>query len=295
MAQEVISKRRFGDRREGRLLRSVDPVLKFTPYVMRERSDSCNQFSDSIDISEAEKWIREKRTEGWKGMGMLHLFIASYVRTVAHCPGINRFIAGQKIFARNDIEVCFMVKRSMTLDAGETLVKIHCSPSDTVFDIYRKISEKVDEIKSDQGQSGTEAIASTLTKLPGFVFRFIMWLLRVADYLGLLPLSLLEHSPFHGSMILTDLGSIGIGPIYHHIYNFGTLPVFLAFGAKRRAYELDKSGQAVEHKYIDYNIVTDERICDGFYYATAFKYLKYYMKKPAALELAPEKVEDDIF
>ena len=113
--------------------------------------------------------------------------------------------------------------------------------------------------------------------------------------MGWLPLSLLEISPFHGSMILTDLGSLGIPPIYHHIYNFGTLPVFLAFGAKRRAVELDKEGKPVERKYIDYKVVTDERIVDGFYYATAFKYLKYYMKNPAALELPPEKVEEDIF
>lgn len=295
MAQEVIYKRRFGDRKEGRLVRSLDPITKFMPYIMKDRNDGCNQFEDSIDISEAEKWIREKRSEGWKGMGMLHLFIASYVRTVAHCPGINRFVAGQKIYARNDIEVCFMVKRAMTLEAGETLVKIHCKPTDTVFDIYRKINEKVDEIKSDQGESGTEAVASALGKLPGIIFRFAIWLLRCADYIGILPQSLLEVSPFHGSMILTDLGSLGIGPIYHHIYNFGTLPVFLAFGAKRRAYELDKSGTPIERKYIDYKVVTDERICDGFYYATAFKYLKYYMRKPSALEAAPEKVEEDIF
>lgn len=295
MAQEVIYKRRFGDRKEGRLIRSIDPITKFMPYVMKDRNDACNQFEDSIDIAEAEKWLREKRDEGWKGMGMLHLFIAAYVRTVAHCPGVNRFVAGQKIFARNNIEVCFMVKRAMTIDAGDTLVKIHCEPTDTVFDIYRKVNEKVDEIKANDGESGTEAVASALGKLPGFIFRFAIWLLRVGDYLGLLPLSLLEVSPFHGSMILTDLGSLGISPIYHHIYNFGTLPVFLAFGAKRRAYELDKTGNPVERKYIDYKVVTDERIADGFYYVTAFKYLKYYMRKPSALETAPEKVVDDIF
>ena len=95
MAQEVNFKRRFGDRKEGRLVRSIDPITKFMPYIMRERSDGSNQFEDSIEISAAEKWIKEKRAEGWKGMGMLHLFMAAYVRTVAHCPGINRFVAGQ--------------------------------------------------------------------------------------------------------------------------------------------------------------------------------------------------------
>ncbi|MBR5490550.1 MAG: hypothetical protein IKV79_04690 [Oscillospiraceae bacterium] len=295
MAQEVIYKRRFGDRKEGRLVRSIDPITKFMPYIMAQRNDGCNHFADSIEISATEKWIREKRAEGWKGMGMLHVFLAAYTRMLCHCPGVNRFVAGQKIYARNDVELCFMVKRAMTLEAGETPVKLHLQPDATIFDIYRMVNEKVDEIKANTGESGTEAFASMLGKLPGFIFRFAVWLIRVGDYMGWLPTSLLDLSPFHGSMIITDLGSLGLNPIYHHIYNFGTLPVFISFGTKRRVVELDKDGSPVERKYMDYKAVTDERICDGFYYSTAFKFLKYYLKNPAALELPPEKVEEDIF
>ena len=112
---------------------------------------------------------------------------------------------------------------------------------------------------------------------------------------GLLPLWLVELSPFHGSLFFTSMGSLGIPPIYHHLYDFGNLPVFCAFGCKRRANEVEADGTVVQKKYIDYTFNTDERICDGFYYSTAFKFLKYYLKNPAALELPPEKVEEDIF
>ena len=96
-------------------------------------------------------------------------------------------------------------------------------------------------------------------------------------------------------MFITNNASIGLMRVYHHIYNFGNLPVFLAFGAKRRVAELDRHGRAVEHKYVDYKIVCDERIVDGAYYAAAFKYMKYYLKNPNELERAPEKVIEDIF
>jgi hypothetical protein len=96
-------------------------------------------------------------------------------------------------------------------------------------------------------------------------------------------------------MIITDLGSIGIPPIYHHIYNFGNLPLFVAFGAKRRVTELDRVGVPVERKYIDYKVVMDERTVDGMYYALAFKYLKYFLKNPAELETPPESVKEDVF
>ena len=115
------------------------------------------------------------------------------------------------------------------------------------------------------------------------------------DYFGIIPQKLLDASPFHGSMIITDMGSLGIPPIYHHLYNFGNLPMFIAFGAKRKAVELDREGKPVERKYIDFMAVMDERVCDGYYYASSFKYMKMYMHNPTLLEVPPEKVVEDLF
>lgn len=291
---ETVYKRRFGDRKEGRLLRSLEPFYKFTPYIMSKKNDAVNYFADSIEVTEIDRWLREKRAEGYKGMGMLHLFIAAYARTISQCPGLNRFVSGQKIYARNNIEIVLTVKRAMSIDAPETTIKVKLEPTDTVFDVYRKFGEKIDEIKANDGENNTEQVARVLCRLPGLVLKFAIWIISVLDYFGLLPMSLLDASPFHGSMIITDLGSLGIGPIYHHLYNFGNLPVFIAFGAKRRAVELDKTGTPVERKYIEYKAVMDERTIDGTYYAAAFKYIKYYMRNPAALESQPQEVREDV-
>ena len=251
--------RRFGDRKEGRRLRTLPALNMFESYIMINRNDACNQFAGSVEISETDRWLRAKRQEGYKGLGMLHLFIAAYIRVVSQLPGLNRFVSGQRI-----------------------------------YDVYRKMNDAVEEIRVSD-DSGTEKAAGVLMKIPGIFLKFAVWVLRVMDYFDLIPMSLLRVSPFHGSMIVTDLGSLGIPPIYHHLYNFGNLPVFLAFGAKRRVVELDRHGQPVEHKYVDYKIVCDERIVDGAYYAAAFKHMKYYLKNPQELERAPEKVLDDIF
>ena len=288
-------KRRFGDRREGRLLRSLEAFTKFIPFIMQTRNDANNLFSDSVEVTELDRWLRAKRAEGWKGLGMLHVFVAAYVRTIAARPALNRFVSGQRIYARNSIEVIMAVKRSLT-DAGtETMIKAEFEPTDTVFDVYRKLNQKIDEIKADDGSNNTEQVAETLSRLPRLVLRFAIWLIRVGDYFGLLPKSLLDASPFHGSMVVTDLGSLGIPPVNHHLYNIGNVPVFMAFGAKRRAVELDNEGKPVERKYMDYTVTTDERICDGYYFATGFKYMKYYLRNPALLESAPETVEEDVF
>jgi hypothetical protein len=260
---------------------------------MKTRGDATNYFSASVELEAIEKYIKKKREEGLKGFGILHIFIAGYVRCVSQYPGVNRFVSGKRIYARNNIEIVMTVKKRMSTTAGETEFKVVFEPTDTINTVYERVNEAIEKIKTEE-DSSTDKVAAVLIKLPrpllSAAIRFFDWL----DYHGWLPMSLIVASPFHGSMVITDLGSLGIPPIFHHLYNFGNVPVFIAFGAKRKTVELDKEGKPVEKKYIDYTVATDERICDGYYYAVAFKHFNYTLRNPEMLEAPPEYVVEDI-
>lgn len=288
-------KRRFGDRKEGRLLRSLPPFNKFIPYIMPTRNDRSNYYEESFEVSEVDRRLRQLRVQGYKGIGILHFLIAAYIRGVSMLPGMNRFVVGRRIYARDDIEVVMTVKRSLAVGAPETTVKVRFEPTDTITDVYRKMTEKIDEIKASDENNNTEDVAEALCRAPRFLLRFAIAILRMMDYFGWLPQSILDASPFHGSMIITDLGSLRIGPIYHHIYNFGTLPVFIAFGAKRHAYELDRHGRMVDRKYVDCKFVMDEGTVDGHYYAQFLQAFRYMVQHPDILEAPPSKVVEDVF
>ena len=288
-------KRRFGDRKEGRLLRSLPAFAKFVPFIMPTRNDACNQYEESFEVSDVDRRLRKLRVDGYKGIGILHFIIAAYIRGVSMLPGMNRFIVGRRIYARDNIEVVMTVKRSLAIDATETTIKVVVEPTDTIFDVYRKMNEKIDEIKTVEGNNNTEDVAEAMCKAPRFLLRFALTILRIMDYFGWLPQSLLDASPFHGSMIITDLGSLRIGPVYHHIYNFGTLPVFISFGAKRHAYELDRHGNMVDRKYVDCKFVMDERTVDGHYYAQFLQAFRYICQHPEIVETPPSKVVEDVF
>ena len=288
-------KRRFGDRKEGRLLRSLPAFAKFVPFIMPTRNDACNQYEESFEVSDVDRRLRKLRVDGYKGIGILHFIIAAYIRGVSMLPGMTRFIVGRRIYARDNIEVVMTVKRSLAIDATETTIKVVFEPTDTIFDVYRKMNEKIDEIKTVEGNNNTEDVAEAMCKAPRFLLRFALTILRIMDYFGWLPQSLLDASPFHGSMIITDLGSLRIGPIYHHIYNFGTLPVFISFGAKRHAYELDRHGNMVDRKYVDCKFVMDERTVDGHYYAQFLQAFRYICQHPEIVETPPSKVVEDVF
>lgn len=288
-------KRRFGDRKDGRLLRSLPFMNRVALYIMPNRSGASVYFHDAFEITEAENYIRKKRKQGLKGFGLMHVILASYVRVVSQRPGVNRFLSGQKLYTRDDdIQVLLTVKRELTLEAEETIVKMHFSPTDTADDVYEKLNRLLEGTREESGDSDFDKAASVFAHIPGVLLKFVVWFLKMIDYFGLLPKSLLEVSPFHGSFFITSMGSLGIPPVYHHLYDFGNVPAFLSFGAKRKVNELKEDGSVAVRKYVDYTVVCDERICDGYYYASAFKLMRSYMRNPHQLDNPPEQVMRDV-
>jgi hypothetical protein len=287
-------KRRFGDRRDGRRLRTLYPYNAMMPFIMKVKSDASNFASETVEISEAERYLRVKRLHGYPGMGILHLFIAVYIRVASQYPAINRFVSGQRVYARDSIEYVMTVKKEMKVDAPETTIKVTFELTDTIYDVYKKLNAAIDKVKGKGEATSTDDIAGTLMKLPRLLLRVTVGFLEFLDYFGLMPMSIINASPFHGSVIITDLGSIGLPAIYHHLYNFGNLPVFIAISAKRKVRELRQDGTIVERKYVDYKVVMDERVCDGFYYSQAFRLLKSLMRKPQLLDEPPAYVVRDI-
>ena len=293
--QKKKRKRRIGDRREGRRLRTLDGVHVATPFIMENRNDACNYFSEELNINKADEFVSEQLISGKEGFSMLHVILGAYVRTIAKYPYLNRFVSGQRIYHRHDIEVIMMVKRSMSLDAPETAVKVIFDPADTIFDVYNKFFAAVSFVNDGDGSAtGTDKVSGFFRKFPRLLFRWTVRLISALDYWGLCPKALMEALPFWGSMIITSMGSLGIKPIYHHLYNFGNLPVFVSYGTKRRVNEIDRHGNVVTKKVIDMKVVTDERICDGFEYATAFKYWRRLIENPQLLIDPPEVVNEDI-
>ena len=286
----------WGDRKDGRRVRTLAPMAQITAYFQVERNTCSNHFEESFEITHLERYIRQKRKEGLTDFGLLHVLLAAYCRGVAKYPQLNRFISGQKVYSRgNDIQYCMVIKKDMSIESPDTSIKVHLTPYETAESVYHKLNEAVNAVKRTQELDGNvDELIGLLNLIPGIVLKFVVWLLKFLDYFGMLPKFLLELSPFHGSFFFTSMGSLGIRPIYHHLYDFGNLPVFGAFGCKRKALEVQEDGSILQRKYLDLKFVLDERIVDGYYYATFFKYYRRLMAHPEVLDAPPEVVEKDI-
>ena len=287
-------RRRSGDRYDGRLIRTLDPFYKIIPYIMRARSDSQVFFDDTIDISRTEAFLRSKRNTANSNIGFLHIVIAAMVRTISQKPGLNRFIAGQKIFARNEILISLAIKKKMSAESQETTIKLKFQPTDTLHDIAEKLNLSIRENKKAEANNDTDKTAGIFMLCPGLLVKFLVWVLRFLDYFGLMPKVINRVSPFHTSVFVTDLGSLGIQPVYHHLYDFGTTSLFIAFGTKQKEKYIDSNSNIVERRSVKLRVVSDERIVDGYYYASAFRLFKSLIQHPERLEHPPEAVTAEL-
>ena len=219
--------RTWGDRADGRLVRSLEPMTYVGIYAMPDRNGAHTMFADTLDVTELDRYIHTKRRADLPHLSMIQVFLTAYCRAIAEYPMLNRFISGQKIYTR-DGEIIFnmTIKKKMTLDGEETVVKLHLTPEETLYTISEKL-----EALFEEGRKGEDlefdSTAGIIRIIPGVLKKFVFWLLKLLDYFGMVPAALLEVSPFHGSIFFTSMASLGIPPVYHHLYDFGNLPIFL--------------------------------------------------------------------
>lgn len=287
-------KRRWGDRYDGYKLRKVDPFFVLIPHVMRSRVDSQVFFEEQIDIDDLEKYVRRKRQEGVKNCTMLTVIVAATARMLALRPGLNRFVAGKHIFARNILRISMAVKRNMTIDGEETTLVFEFKPADTLYDVSEQINRLITESKSAESEkNSTDKVAHLISHIPSFLISLVVGCVRNLDKLGFMPRAIYKASPFHSSVFVTDVGSLGINPVYHHLYEFGTTSVFIAMGKKKTENYLKPDGTVGQRRFLPIRFVLDERICDGFYYANAIRSFVKLLRTPELLEQPPESIPED--
>lgn len=276
-------------RADGIRLRNTDPMYTVAAYVMNKRVDAMNMITEDIPIEPLRAYLNRKRHEG-RPLSHLAVLVAAYLRTAAEYPMLNRFIVNCKPYARKEFSVAMVVLKSGQSDNG-TMSKMYFDVKDTVFDVNRIIRQYVEENKYTPEKNGTEHMIRFLLSLPGLL-RFGVGLFKWMDKHGLLPRAVINMSPFHNSLVISDLASIRTNHIYHHCYEFGTTSIFITMGNLREV-PRRRGGEIVFERCMPLGIVMDERICSGSYFAAAFRRMMQYLSNPELLEQPPEKIVID--
>lgn len=278
------------NRPDGKRIKNADPMYQVAAFVMDKRVDSMNMITVDLPLDPMNAYIHKVRNERGIALSPMGLLLAGYLRTSCDFPALNRFVVNKRIYTRTEFCAGLVVLKA----GGEegTMSKIYFDQRDTVFDVQRKIDEYIEKNRNAENNNSTDKLIKTLLSIPGLC-SFGVWMFKFLDRHGLLPKKIIDASPFHESLLISNLASIRTNHIYHHVYEFGTTSVGITMGNPRVVPRLSRD-EVVFERTLPLGVVMDERICSGSYFAAAFKKLTSYLKNPALLENPPEQIKHDV-
>lgn len=267
-------------RADGKRAKGLTAIEMAIPHIMRRRVDAQNFVTEYADEEIVRNFIRSVRKEKGVRMSRMAVIVAAYYAAARKHPYVNRFVINSRIYDRNHFCVSFvMLKVREDGTPDETTVKVFLTEEDDVFSINDKINAVIEKNSVPSHNNNTDKFAKMMFMLPLFP-DLVMALVRFLDRCGLLPRFVIDLSPFHTSMFITNLASINAPSIYHHVYEFGTTSVFVSVGKNSPNF---LSGD-LNKKLIPLKVVMDERICTGHDYTMFNKTFQHFMRHPELLD-----------
>ena len=268
-------------RSDGKLVKNEVPMYYLIPHFLTERSDAMNMITIDIPVEPLRDYMNAKRKEG-KRISHMALVMTAYTHMAAEFPSLNRFIMNRRIYQHKDFKISLVVLRPGGGN-DDTMSKLDITPKDTIFDVQDKIDKYIELNASGTEENSLDKLMRILCGM-NWLMRFGINVIRWADKHNLLPQAIIDISPFHASLLVTNLASIRTNHIYHHVYNFGTTGVAMAMGNMREVPKRGKGGQIELVRCMPIGVVMDERIASGHYFAQAFARFKEYLNDPTLLE-----------
>ncbi len=266
-------------RPDGTRVRNTSAIVSAIPYIMPRRYDAQNYITEYAEMEPLRRFIHDKRREGVR-ISYMALILAAYFKAYQENPKINRFIMNLKIYQRNHFCVSFVILKTRADGTpDETSVKVFFEDGDDVISINRKIEDAVALNQRREHNNNTDRFAKFMFSLP-VLPKLVVGFVRFLDHFGLLPRAVIDLSPFHTSLFITNLASINTNAIYHHCYEFGTTGVFVCMGKPVANY---LNGE-YRKRLLPLSVVMDERICTGHEYALFCQSLRRYLKHPELTE-----------
>lgn len=281
---EMTVSRKFGDRRDGRLIRDLDAMHLVMPMMYPKRCDNEAYISECIDLSNINSYLERKNADNPQyEYNLFQVMICAVLKTITLRPKMNRFIANQNMYQRDEVSAAFTVKKIFSDRGDEALAQIHTKPEDNIDSIHDEIYRQLTICRSDKVDDGTASL-NAVQKVPRPLLKLVGAAARFLDRHGWMPYEVIKGDPYYSSVVLSNLGSIGLHAGYHHLTNWGTTSVFCIIGEIKKRPFIDEEGSTVMRESVDIGLTIDERLADGYYYSKTIRLLKKLLENPELLE-----------
>ena len=277
--------KKFGDRKDARRVREITGMQQIMIDIKPHRSVSDVYINNEMDLTKLCEYVDKKKKEGSE-ITYFHAFVTAIGKVIYNRPKLNWFVANRHMYEHNDVVVSFVAKIAFSDSSEEMMILQKIDEDDNINTISKKIKEQVNKIRKSKevSKEGANSAIDTLGKLPNPIRIPVVGLLKWCDKKGILPKSLASDNLYYSSMIVSNLGSIGCGAIFHNITDFGACSSLCTMGEIKNKVEINEKGKEVTKKVCEFGINLDERIADGYYFAKSLQLLQYIFNNPSLLE-----------
>ena len=234
-----------------------------------------------LRMDEAVRYIAEFRAKTGRKLTVSHLMAKAAAMVLKECPDANAVIRWNRIYLRKRIGIFFQV---VMTDEGSDKVDLSGA---TLYDVERKsLVEIVDEFQAKvdavraRKDPALEKTRQTFHSIPYLLLnRFLKTLSFFSFELNLdLRWAGIPSDPF-GSMMITNVGSIGLDVAYVPLVPYSKVPILLATGEVRDT-PVVQDGKVVPAKVMAVNATFDHRVIDGFHASVMSKVLRAWIERP---------------
>jgi hypothetical protein len=256
------------------------PYRRMMGFLMRGRNESAVYFEQHLDLSRTLPWIAERNRTVGARITVFHVILHCLASVLHERERLNRFTIRRRTYQRRGVFLSFAAKKQMSDEAPLATVTRQFAPGESFDAMVRALGGEIDGARSDE-PSAIDKELGILLALPGFLLTFLIGLLKRLYGWGLAPRSLVDTDPMYTSAFVANLGSLKIDAAYHHLYEHGNCPLFVAIGQIAQA-TVVIDGQIAVRPQITLRYTFDERVEDGHYCAKSLQLLAQRIEDPGS-------------
>src|SRR5215471_3912722 len=234
-----------------------------------------------LRVEETLRYLEGFRARTGKRLSINHLLAKACGVVLQQVPEANAILRFRRIYLRQTVGVFFQVALSREGSQGADLsgLTIHHADQKSLLEIHDEFERKV-ELTRARLDRDLEPARRRLSWVPGWMLGTVLNLISFFSYTLNLNLKWagVPDDAF-GSIMITNVGSLGLDVAYAPLVPYTRVPIVLAVGAVQDA-PVVRGEQIAVGKVMRLSVTFDHRFIDGAHAAKMAALLRSFIERP---------------
>ncbi|XXF80335.1 2-oxo acid dehydrogenase subunit E2 [Myxococcaceae bacterium GXIMD 01537] len=233
----------------------------------------------TLRMDKALAYIEAFRQHTGIRLTLTHLVTKAMAEALRRCPDANAILRFNKIYLRKQVTVSTLVVQTDGGKVDLASAKIEDADKKDLRQIAEEMEASVRRVRERRDEA-MEKGKGSIQKIPFMLLNLFTWLMSFFMYtLNWDMRRVGMPKDAFGSVIITNVGTLGLDFAYVPLVPYTRVPIFVAPGAVKDA-PVVEDGKVVVGKVMNVNATFDHRYIDGFHASVLSNTLREMLENP---------------